>query len=264
MLFFILIICVGSIYLILQNKEKQKSAPEKLITQEKVPELIENPKIYVGYEVEASGVVDRSNYVKGKGVYSALLLDPKEYKDPIVILQKGEKKPLKQQSIVNFSGKVSKVYKGTDKLGMKGSLAQVDIKSIEVGEGETFENEVLINLDVHEKSEVEKVLLEIEKIKVYQSGTRISIFLYNKNKKRIYLNDATIKLVADGVVVPTKFEILDQKDRLLHTLESDQGTHGVLSFNRIAKTTKNLELSFQITLVNETKPITIKKKIKFS
>lgn len=248
----------------MQNKEKEKATPEKLITQDKVPELIENPKIYVGYDIEANGVVDRSNYVKGKGVYSALLLDPKEYKDPIVILQKDEKKPLKQQSIVNFSGKVAKVYKGTDKLGMKGSLAQVNIKTIEVGEGESFENEVLINQDVNEKCEVEKVLLEVEKVKVYQSGTRISIFLYNKNKKRIYLNDSTIKLLADGVVVPTKFEILDQKDRLLHTLESDQGTHGVLSFNRIAKTTKNLELSFQLSLVNESKPINIKKKIKFS
>lgn len=202
--------------------------------------------------------------MKGKGVFSALLLDPKEYKDPIVILQKDEKKPLKQQSIANFNGKISKVYKGTDKLGMKGSLAQVNVQTIEVGEGESFENEVLINLDVNEKSEVDKVLLKVEKVKVYQSGTRISIFLYNKNKKRIYLNDSTIKLLADGVVVPTKFEILDQKDRLLHTLERDEGTHGVLSFNRIAKTTKKLELSFRLTLVNESKPITIKKKIKFS
>lgn len=140
----------------MQNKEKEKATPEKLITQDKVPELIENPKIYVGYDIEANGVVDRSNYVKGKGVYSALLLDPKEYKDPIVILQKDEKKPLKQQSIVNFSGKVAKVYKGTDKLGMKGSLAQVNIKTIEVGEGESFENEVLINQDVMKNAKLKK------------------------------------------------------------------------------------------------------------
>lgn len=251
----ILIVSVSIYFLVsfLEHKNKQQQPVQKETKEIDYEHMIKNPKNYVGHSIEAEGLVDDSKYINGKGVYSVILLKKGEYTTSVVIVETDKKETLAQQSHIRFEGEITGIYKGNLDLGVQGDLVEIRTKEVIIEESEKSPN--MVNVEINEQGNFGNVHVEVDKVRMYPKSTRIYLFLYNKNNARIYLNDSSIKLYADGKEIPSKYEVLDQSIRLARSLEPNKGTRGVMSFEAAPKDTKKLDLTFEMTMVNQKKPI---------
>lgn len=251
----ILVIGVAIYFLVpfLEQKTKKNGPTQKHTTEVNYERMSENPTAYLGTKIEAEGLVDESRYIDGKGVYSVILLQKDGYTTSVVITEKDKKEALAQQSYVRFTGEVKGRYEGELDLGVQGDLVEIEVTEVIIEESEKSPD--MVNIKINEEDNFGNVHVEVDKVRLYPKSTRIYLFLYNKNDARIYLNDSSIKLYANGKEIPTKYEVLDQSIRLARSLEPNKGTRGVLSFDAIPKDTKKLDLAFEMTMVNQKKPI---------
>lgn len=236
-----------------EHKTQKNIPAQKETTEIDYERMAKNPTAYIGHKIEAEGLVDESRYIEGKGVYSVILLKNNDYITSVVISEKDKNEVLAQQSYIRFSGEIEGIYRGDLDLGVQGDL--VEIRTTEVIIDESEKSPDVVSVDIEEQGNFGNVHVEVDKVRIYEKSTRIYLFLYNKNEERIYLNDSSIKLYADGKKIPTKYEVLDQSVRLARSLEPNKGTRGVLSFEAIPKNTKKLSLKFEMTMVSQQKPI---------
>lgn len=220
----------------LEHKNKQQQPAQKKTKEIDYGYMIKSPKNYVGHSIEAEGLVDDSKYINGKGVYSVILLKKGEYIISVVIVETDKKEALVEQSYIRFEGEITGIYKGNLDLSVQGG--EIRTKEVIIEESEKSPN--MVNVEINEQGNFGNVHVEVDKVRMYSKSTRIYLFLYNKNDARIYLNDSSIKLYADGKEIPSKYEVLDQSIRLARSLEPNKGTRGVMSFEVVPKDTKNL------------------------
>lgn len=176
-----------------------------------------------------------------------------EYTISVVIVETDKKEALVEQSYIRFEGEITGIYKGNLDLSVQGGLVEIRTKEVIIEESEKSPN--MVNVEINEQGNFGNVHVEVDKVRMYPKSARIYLFLYNKNDARIYLNDSSIKLYADGKEIPSKYEVLDQSLRLARSLEANKGTRGVMSFEIVPKDTKKLDLTFEMTMVNQKKPI---------
>lgn len=225
----------------LEHKNKQQQPVQKETKEIDYEHMIKNPKNYVGHSIEAEGLVDDSKYINGKGVYLVILLKKGEYTISVVIVETDKKEALVEQSYIRFEGEITGIYKGNLDLGVQGDLVEIRTKEVIIEESEKSPN--MVNVEINEQGNFGNVHVEVDKMRMYPKSTRI------------YLNDSSIKLYADGKEIPSKYEVLDQSIRLARSLEPNKGTRGVMSFEAAPKDTKKLDLTFEMTMVNQKKPI---------
>lgn len=241
-----------------------KSAGKLEITNENIKHFFKKPSDFANYTITETGAVEKSVYIDKKGVYTTVLLYPNEYSGEIMLVDEKATKPLKQQSTIEFTGFVKGSYETENKFGIKKEIPRVASSSIDVVDTTLNDQKELKTITFNEEKNVGNIHSMIEKIVLFDKSTRVYLFNYNKTDKRIYFNDALLQLFADGVLIPSKFEVIDESHRLARSLEPNTGTHGILTFNKVPLTTKKLVLKFVINKRDDSKGVPIQFEVKMN
>lgn len=77
---------------------------------------MKNTDKYIGYTIEGEGLVDESVYIEGQGVYTAVVLNLRDYSNVVMLFEKGQTRELEPQIMVDFKGKVKELYKNEKNL----------------------------------------------------------------------------------------------------------------------------------------------------
>lgn len=245
-------ILIAGIYVIEKQQDRKiQSSAIKNLHQEDFNNLIETPEKFVGFQIEGDGLVEESNYIEEKGVYTIILLDPQDYADPIYLHEPSSKVPLEEQTYVHFTGKVDDVYQNKNIFGRKNKMPKVVVSSLDSVGNPDVDEELLKKVFVNQVEEVEGIVATVEKIELYSSSTRVYVKIENKLSNRIYFNDDSMRLVADGVGISSKYEILNSNMRLARSLESLKETDGILSFKKLSLKTEEVIVNFSMSIVDK-------------
>ncbi|GEK32938.1 hypothetical protein [Kurthia sibirica] len=244
------------------KNEVTPTAKSKVITEKNSKEFFKNPTDYIGYKIDVTAVVEDSEYDQSKGVSSLVLLFPADYSGAILIIDKNGEEKLVQQSSIEFTGEIVNIIERKNKFGTKEKLPQVVVDTVNRVDSAEKKEKIIKSVPVNRSKEKESVYATIEKIVMLKDSTRIYVFLYNKSQNRIYFNDSKLTLVADHMIIPSKYEMVDKERRLARSLESNQGSHGILSFNSIPKDVNKIHLTLYVNPTDEKRGVELDFKVK--
>lgn len=228
------------------------------------PKVLANSKAFIGAKMVGDGLIENSKYVEGEGVYTGVILKPEEFSEMIVLYEKDRKEPLRTQTYIDFSGEVMELNETASKLAYNQKIIQLNTVSLKTKDSNVKTDESIINIDVQMKKEIEYIIVEVEKIDVNPASTRVSVSIENKTEHEIFLNKESVELVADGELIPNKYELLNDHLRLKNSIEKNSNTKGVLSFKKISIMTEQLDLKLFMMKVGEEEPIEFNYKINIS
>lgn len=256
------LIASGFFYIVQKNKKTADSSIEKAVEVKDYKTVLKDVKKYVGYKVKGEGLVEESVYEEGVGVFTTVVLDTSDYSDLILLYEKDRTRIIESRTTILFSGEIAGIYKDNKVFNRAMNLAKVTVDSMELQNASMGNSDVLSELAINKEKQKEKINVELKKLTVYKSSTRIYLKIVNESSNDIYLNPASLKLIADGRKIPAKYEMLDKKFQLDRYLNPTDQTYGALSFNEIVDSTKQLQLKISFSSQAKKEPINFKFKIK--
>ncbi|MBQ0138573.1 MAG: hypothetical protein KBT36_04695 [Kurthia sp.] len=251
----ILLLASTSFYFAKKNEKTADSSIEKIIEEKDYANVLDNPNEFIGYKVEGEGLVEESIYEEGIGVFTTVILNTHDYSDLVLLYEEEENRVLESRTSVFFSGKVAGLYKEKDVFKRAVNLPKVNIDSIEIENQSNLDQKDLFEVAINKEKQKEKIAIELEKVAIYKSATRIYLSIRNHSQNDAYLNEASIQLLADGIEIPTKYEMLDKKLRLERYLNPGEETYGALSFKKVLISTEKLQLKISFSSEEKKEPI---------
>lgn len=137
-------------------------------------------------------------------------------------------------------------------------MPKINVENLIVETQETVDHKDLFRVGIKTKQEKQDIQVTLEKVAIFNSATRVYVTISNHSDHDVYLNEASIQLLADGETVPGKYEMLDKKIRLERYLIPNDETYGALSFNKMKISTEKIEFEISFSSEENEKPINFK------